>query len=142
MPSSRAIARVLQCVASRGFDSSVFAMTRSTSASEIVRGAPGRGSSSSPSRRFSRKRARQRLTMPRVTRSATPTSVLFLPSAHARTMRARSARPWLVFGRLVHRSSASRSSGVRMSGLSTGEVVIAVGIMTVDHDLTQLSRHL
>ena len=45
-PLSLAIERVLQCVASRGSDSRVFTTTRSTSPSPIVRGAPGRGSSS------------------------------------------------------------------------------------------------
>ena len=51
-----AMERVLQCVASEGVVSSVSVITRSTSASEIERGAPGRGSSSSPSSRWSRKR--------------------------------------------------------------------------------------
>ena len=40
---SRAIVRVLQCVALAGTDSSVLAITASTRASSIVRGAPGRG---------------------------------------------------------------------------------------------------
>ena len=59
-----AIERVLQCVASRGFDSSVLVITRSTSASRIVRGAPG-GSSSSPSSRFARNLERHRPTIAR-----------------------------------------------------------------------------
>ena len=57
-PASRAIVRVLQCVAPAGTLSSVLAITASMRASSIVRGAPGRGASSSPSRRYSTKRAR------------------------------------------------------------------------------------
>src|SRR6185369_2729070 len=45
--------RVLQCVAPFGFDSSVVAIRRSTSLYVIFRGAPGRGSSSNPSKRLS-----------------------------------------------------------------------------------------
>ena len=50
--------RTLHCVASRGFVSSVCTRIRSTSASRILRGAPGRGSSSRPSSRWSMKRCR------------------------------------------------------------------------------------
>jgi Tfp pilus assembly protein PilE len=57
-PLRVAIVRVLQCVASRGFVSSVQRTTRSTCASVIFRGAPGRGSSSKPSSRCLTKRAR------------------------------------------------------------------------------------
>jgi hypothetical protein len=48
---SPAMVRVLQCVALRGTDSSVRAITTSTLASSMVLGAPVRGASSSPSRR-------------------------------------------------------------------------------------------
>jgi hypothetical protein len=47
-PQRRAIERVDQCVASRGCVFSVRVSTRSTVASLIWRGAPGRGSSSEP----------------------------------------------------------------------------------------------
>ena len=46
------MAGVPQCVASCGVRSSVSVMTRSTSASVILRGAPGRGSSNNPSSRL------------------------------------------------------------------------------------------
>jgi hypothetical protein len=49
-PLRLAIARVLQWAASRGFVPRVHRTTRSTCASEIFRGAPGRGLSSKPSR--------------------------------------------------------------------------------------------
>jgi hypothetical protein len=50
-PQRAAIARVLQWVPSRGFASSVSVTTCSTCASLMRREAPGRGSSSKPSRR-------------------------------------------------------------------------------------------
>src|SRR3954471_23720849 len=55
-PDSCASERVLQCVASRGSDSSVVVSTCSTSASLTLRGVPGRGSSSKPSNTLLRKR--------------------------------------------------------------------------------------
>ncbi len=88
-PQARANARVLQWVASRGVLSKVRVSARSTSASVIRRGAPGRGSSSSPSRRLATNRARQRPTVCRVTRSLTATTPLDCPPAQASTMRAR-----------------------------------------------------
>src|SRR5206468_2590955 len=42
--------------------------------------------------------------------------VLFLPAAHPRINRARSAKAWAVVGRRDQRSSVSRSSSVRVSG--------------------------
>jgi hypothetical protein len=57
-PTSRAIDRVDQCVASRGVLSNVLTITSSTWASVIVLGRPGRGSSLSPSRRNSANRLR------------------------------------------------------------------------------------
>jgi hypothetical protein len=52
------MSRVLQCVLFLGIDSSVWVTTCSTCASVIDRGAPGRGSSSNPSNRLTRKRSR------------------------------------------------------------------------------------
>ena len=110
------MARVLQCVASRGVVSRVSRMTRSTSASPIRRGAPGRGSSSSPSRRLVRNRLRHFPTVCLVSRNARATPVLLLPAAHPRITRARSANAWAVVGRRAHRSNVARSSSVRVSG--------------------------
>ena len=107
-----AIARVLQCVASRGVRSSVRTITRSTSASVILRGAPGRGSSSNPGNRFRTKRCRQRPTVCRVTPAVAAISPLVLVDAHASTRRARWARPCAVVGRRAHCSSVCRSSAV------------------------------
>ena len=57
-PLRLAIERILQCVACRGVDSNVSVSTCSTLASVIVRGAPGRASSSKPSRRLAKNRLR------------------------------------------------------------------------------------
>ncbi len=57
-PQTWAIVRVLQWVASAGLVSRVRVSTASTWASLIVRGAPGRGSSSNPSRRLVSRRLR------------------------------------------------------------------------------------
>jgi len=117
-PVAAAIERVLQWVASRGADSSVSAMTRSTSASPIVRGAPGRGSSSSPSRRPARNRRRHLPTVGSVISSAAAMSLFERPSAAARTMRARTASAWAVVGRRVHSVSLACSSTVNVSSPS------------------------
>jgi hypothetical protein len=98
-PHCRAIARVLQCVASRGVVSRVNVTTRSTAASVMVRGAPGRGSSSNPSSRFATKRLRHLPTVCLVTRSSRATAVFVFPAAHPRISRACSAVACAVFGR-------------------------------------------
>jgi len=69
MPVAAAIDLVDQWVAFFGFPSSVLTMTRSTSASMIFRGTPGRSSSHRPSKPRSRKRRRQVRTVSGVTRS-------------------------------------------------------------------------
>ena len=92
-PHWRAMARVLQCVASRGVVSKVNVTTRSTAASVTVRGAPGRGSSSNPSSRFATKRLRHLPTVCLVTRSSRATAVFVFPAAHPRISRA--AGLWL-----------------------------------------------
>jgi hypothetical protein len=58
-PVSRAMLRLLQCVASAGTLSNVLAIDASTRASSIVQGVPGRDASKSPSSQCSTKRARQ-----------------------------------------------------------------------------------
>src|SRR3989475_3678411 len=115
-PHRRAMARVLQCVAARGVLSSVSRTTCSTCSSVIFRGAPGRGSSSSPATRFATNRRRQRPTVWRVTRASTATALLSRPLTHASTMRARCARACAVVGRRAQRSSVSRSSSLSVNG--------------------------
>ena len=68
IPAFAAIVRVLQCVSPFGVVSSVLTITASTSSSEIVRGAPTRGSSYSPSSRRSMNRVRHLPTVALVVR--------------------------------------------------------------------------
>lgn len=63
------IDRVDQCVAPSGLSSKVFMTTASTFSSVIVRGAPGRDSSSKPSKRSATKRRRHFPTMASLTES-------------------------------------------------------------------------
>jgi hypothetical protein len=110
------MARVLQCVASRGFVSSVAVTTSSTCASLTVRGAPGRRSSSSPSNRLARNRLRHFPTVCFVTRTCRATRVFVSSAAHPRIKRARSASAWAVVGRRAQRANVSRSSSVSAKG--------------------------
>jgi hypothetical protein len=89
MPVAAAIDLVDQCVAFFGVSSSVLTTTRSTSASVIFRGTPGRGSSHKPSRPRSRNRRRQVRTVSGVIRSRRETSMIEWPSAHSSTIRDR-----------------------------------------------------
>src|SRR3954452_23720156 len=115
-PTAWAIPRVLQWVAALGFCSRVLVTTSSTRASVILRGAPGRGSSVSPSRRSSRKRLRHLPTVTVLTRSWVATALLSRPSAQARTILARVARRWVLLGREAQVWSFCRSSSLRIRG--------------------------
>ena len=90
-PASRAIDRVDQCVASLGVLSSVLAMIASTCSSVIVRGRPGRGSSTSPSSRRSANRLRHFVTVGAETPSSSAISRLVNWPAAPSTIRARNA---------------------------------------------------
>ncbi len=104
-PSSRASERVDQWVASAGVRSRVVVMTRSTCSFKIVRGLPGRGSSSSPSRPSRRKRLRHLAAVWRWTPSAWAISLLPAPAAAASTIRERWASACALFGRRAQASS-------------------------------------
>src|SRR5438309_4400928 len=114
-PHRVAMARVLQCVASRGVASSVSVTICSTWASLMRRGAPGRGSSSNPSSRAATNRLRHLPTVCLVRRSARATRVDVRPLAHAKITRALCANAGAVVGRRLQRSNASRSSSVSLS---------------------------
>jgi len=102
IPTSAAIERVDQWVASFGFFSRVLTITASTWSSVIFLGAPGRGSSERPSRRYSTKRFRHLPTMASLTPSLVATSRLVAPSlAQDMTMRARIAIAWALLCRLA-----------------------------------------
>ena len=76
IPVALAMDLVDQWVASIGVSSRVLTMTASTSSSPTVRGAPGRGSSWSPSRRSAKNRLRHLPTVIRSTPIRSATSVL------------------------------------------------------------------
>ena len=78
-------------------DSSVL-VTTALCASEIDRGAPGRGSSSNPSSRFTRNRSRHLQTVAPVTCTLLAAAPLLNPSPHAKMMRARRATLALTLG--------------------------------------------
>ena len=115
-PERWAMDRVLQCVASLGVDSSVSVITRSTSSSVTARGRPLRGSSDRPSNRRSKNRERHFPTVSSDTSKSAATAMLLRPSAQARIILARSARPCVVLGRRTHRSSVSLSVSSNISG--------------------------
>jgi hypothetical protein len=116
IPAAFAIDRVDQCVASAGASCSVLTITRSTSASLTVRGAPGRGSSHRPSRRNSTNRRRHLPTVFSCTPRRPATSRLVAPPAQANTIRQRAASALALFGRRDQRCSTSRSSSLNMIG--------------------------
>jgi len=91
--------RMFQCVASRGWLSSVCTMMLSTSASAILRGTPGRGSSSSPSTPRAIKRRRRLPTVCTLTRSRAATALSLRPEVQPNTIRARDAKACAVVPR-------------------------------------------
>jgi hypothetical protein len=120
MPSWRARLRVDQWVASAGVVSKVATSTCSTCSSVMVRAAPGRGSSASPSRRRATNRDRHLVTVGREMPSLAATSALLAPSAQASTIRQRSASAWPDVARRAHRCSVIRSSSESASSGSLG----------------------
>jgi len=119
------IVRVLQSVSAAGVVSSVFTITASTSSSDIVRGAPTRGSSYRPSSRPSMNRRRHMPTVAFVVRTRLATALPAVPSAHASTRRARNARERFTRARLVNRVSARRSSSVTITA-GVGRPIVAM----------------
>src|SRR5262245_20445450 len=119
-PSARASDRVLQWVASAGRDSRVRVTAASTCSSVIVRGAPGRGSSASPSNRRSANRSRHLRTVGTVTRRSAAMAALGCPAAAANAMWARRANRWALVGRHAQSVSLARSSSVRVIGVGLG----------------------
>ena len=139
IPRCAAIDRVDQWVAVFGADSRVSVISRSTSASDTVRGRPGRGSSTSPSRRASTKRLRQRATVFRSSSSRAAISVFEPPSAAASTIRLRVARPAALVRRRAHDTNCSRSSSDRSIGTAWGPRAIPHAT-TASQFLTQDTR--
>ena len=155
-PVALASGRALQRVASGGAASGAVVTARSTRASVIVRGAPGRGSSGRPPNPRSAKRRRRGATVGRLTRSACATAPLVPPpSAQASgTIRARRARPCAASRRRAHPSGAARSAAVKLIDAACGLGIAASGKdgspgpqlaptpagLTSDHQLRPLAR--
>ena len=116
IPTFLARPLVDQCVTSVGLSSKVRTTTSSTSASLILRGAPGRGSSMSPSTPRSMNRLRHFTTVAWFTPTRSATALLINPSAANNTIRDRCATECGDFGRLDHRSSTSRCSSLTLTG--------------------------
>ena len=113
-----------QCVASVGVRSKVDTTTCSICASVIFRGAPGRGSSESPSNRDSTNRRRHVPTVCGHTPNSAATCLFAFPSAQPSTIRLRKARACDDFARRDQRSNVSRSSSVNTTS-ATGRPVRA-----------------
>ena len=133
IPCLCAIERVDQCVASFGNDSKVSITIRSTTSSPMVRAAPGRGSSMSPSRRCSAKRLRHFDTVaglqPTFTAICAPVSAR---SSHNRMMLQRDAKFCALECRRAQLCRCRRS--VPVSVISTGgrpRLVVAFPSMLV-----------
>jgi hypothetical protein len=119
-PTSRAIERVDQCVASVGVVSSVLTITSSTRSSVTARGRPGRGSSTSPSRRCSANRERHLATIDRSTPSRSAISVFLRPSAANSTILERCANAWALVRRRAHATNRARSASLNSMATATG----------------------
>lgn len=124
-PVWAAIERVDQWLASAGALSRVATITRSTSSSLTVRGAPGRGSSSNPPTPASMKRRRHLPTVWGLTPTRSATARLLEPVADTSTIRARRASPLALVVRLLQPSRVARCSSPRTSGAFGRPIAIA-----------------
>jgi len=115
-----------QCVAPGGDCSNVAVITSSTLSSRIEGGRPGRGSSTSPSKRSSTKRRRHLFTVFGDTPRSAATCLFNAPgTAHANTIRERTANACADFARRDQRSNCARSSPVN-SNTAFGRPVLAI----------------
>jgi len=115
-PDLAAIEDCDQCVALRGFDSSVATITSSTWSRLTDEGRPGRSSSTSPSRRRSMNRRRHLPTVGCEHPKSAATCLLLTPGvAQARTIRDRNASACDDVARRAHRCNWARSSPVNVS---------------------------
>jgi hypothetical protein len=122
-PDARAMPRELQCVLPTGSVSSVVVTTSATFCSVMVRGAPDRGSSRRPSKRFSAKRRRQVVTVTRVMPSRFAIARLLTPSAASNTISARMASARATLRRRSREASSTAS-------VSDNSIAIAFGVAT------------
>jgi hypothetical protein len=120
-PDTLAMPRELQCVRPVGSVSSVAVTTSATFSSLTVRGAPGRGSSSKPSRRCAANRLRQAATVTRVMLSRSAIAMLLVPSAVSSTISARRASARATFRRRRRAVSSARSASDKSTETAFGE---------------------
>lgn len=104
-----AIEPVHQCVASTGIASSVLVATSAIFSSPILRGAPHRGSSSSPAKRFWANRFRYSPAVSKEMLNSSSIAQLFSPSAVNSTIWARTASARAIFRRRPGISNSLRS---------------------------------
>ena len=112
MPIASAIDRVDQCVAPGGASSRVLTSTPSIISSLIVRGRPGRGSSTSPSRRRTANRPRHFDTVAAQHPKRPAMSLFASPAAAPNTIRQRNANACDDDGRRAQRSNVSLSAAL------------------------------
>lgn len=91
----------------------------------MLRGPPGRGSSSSPSSRLSTNRRRHLLTVAGTTPSLSATCPLSRPCAQVSTIRDRNAKNCADFARRDQRSNCSRSASDNTNS-AFGRPVLAI----------------
>src|SRR5215831_10316540 len=142
-PEACAINRVLQWVAVAGIVSSVAVTTSVTLSSPILRGAPGRGSSLSPSIRLVANRARQVATVTRVVLNRLAIARFVMPLAASSTIDARIASPRDVFRRRARASSSASSSSLRSMRTAWGPRILASCVLsrTENHGSAKLPRN-
>src|SRR5262249_42220820 len=107
-----------------GARSNVATITASICSSPIVRGAPGRSSSTNPSNRLATNRARHLPTVAGTIPSPAATCLLSKPSAHPSTIRDRNANDCAHLTRRDQRSNCARSSSAN-SNTAFGRPVLA-----------------
>lgn len=111
-PAALDIDRVLQCVEAVGIVSRVAITTSATFSKPILRGAPGRGSSTRPSRRRPANRLRHVDTVSRVTPTFSAIATFVIPSAAHRMISARIASARAILRRRARASNSARSASV------------------------------
>lgn len=134
-PHSAAINARDQCVASAGCRSSVATSTSSIRSSPMVRGPPGRGSSTNPSSPRSTNRDRHLPTVGRETPNRCATSVFDAPEAHSSTIRDRNATCCELFGRRAHQASVSHSSSVNANSVFGRPALATARILPHDNTI-------
>ena len=121
---------MLQWVAVAGMVSSVAVTTSVILSSPILRGAPGRGSSLSPSIRLVANRTRHVATVTRVVLNRSAMARFVMPLAASSTIDARIASPRDVFRRRARASSSLRSSSLSSMQTAFGPRILSSAVLS------------